>query len=140
MKVADIQVANSRTVFKTILGSCVAVCLWDRVSGLGGMNHFLLPQTFGDTELQKFGDYSTANLISQMYSMGSNSSSIQAKIFGGANIVSVISSPIGENNVSAAKRILKEHNIQIAAEDTGGTRSRFLHFDTLDGKVTVRYK
>ena len=140
LKIGDLQVSNSPKIFKTILGSCVSVCIMDKKSGYCGMNHFLLPQAPADEQTAKYGDYSIRKLISSMKIVVTTSTPLVAKIFGGGNIVSVISDPIGSRNVMMAKQILAENNIEVIAEDTGGTKSRFLNFDTHSGKVTVKYR
>ena len=90
------------------------------------MNHFLLPQAPVDEQSAKYGDYSIRRLISQIKLNASAQTLLIAKIFGGANIVSAIRDPIGDRNVMMAKRILAENRIEIVAEDTGGTKSRFI--------------
>jgi chemotaxis protein CheD len=140
LKIGDVQVSNSPKIFKTILGSCVSVCIWDIKSCHGGMNHFLLPLAPADEQTPKYGDYSIRKLISQIKSTVSPQTPLIAKIFGGGNIVSVIRDAIGDRNVMMAKQILAENNIEIVAEDTGGTRSRFINFDTSNGKILVKYK
>ncbi len=139
LKIADIRVSNSPKIFKTILGSCVSVCIWDPKSGHGGMNHFMLPQAPANEQIPKYGDFAIRKLISLLKSQSSGSTSLIAKVFGGANIVRVIREPIGHKNVVIAKQILYESNIEIVAEDTGGTKSRFINFDTRSGKVLVKY-
>ncbi|MBU3917404.1 chemotaxis protein CheD [bacterium] len=104
------------------------------------MNHFLLPHSHLAEQASKYGDYATRKLISMMRSNGAMHSSLIAKVFGGANVVSSIRHQIGEQNIQMAKQILAENNIEIVAEDTGGFKSRFIHFDTSNGKVTIRYK
>lgn len=140
LKTADVQVSDSPMIFKTVLGSCVSVCLWDRVSGRGGMNHYLLPSSPPNNQTTKYGNHSINKLISLMILQVKNRSSIIAKIFGGAKIIDVISDPVGERNILMAKKILAEHSIQIVAEDTGGKKGRFIYFDTRDGKVLVNYR
>ncbi len=140
LKIGDVQVSNTPIVFKTILGSCVSVCIWDIKSYHGGMNHFLLPLAPADEQSAKYGDYSIRKLILSIKALVPTETSLIAKIFGGANTVAVIRNPIGDKNVKMAKQILAENNIEIVAEDTGGTKSRFIHFDSSSGKILVKYK
>ncbi len=140
LKTTDIMVSRSPKIFRTVLGSCVSVCIWDKHTRCGGMNHFLLPQSQRAEQIAKYGDFATKKLISMVKSNSTMDSSIIAKVFGGANVVSAIKHQIGEKNIQMAKQILAEFNIEIVAEDTGGFRSRFVNFDTSTGKVLIRYK
>jgi chemotaxis receptor (MCP) glutamine deamidase CheD len=88
--------ASSRVT--TILGSCVAVCLWDSRQRLGGMNHFVLPRRRGDNApSQRFGDVAIVTLVEQMLWLGCRIASLRAKLFGGAAVLpfAVGGDPVG---------------------------------------------
>lgn len=89
------------TVLSTVLGSCVATCLWDDRAGWGGMNHFLLPEATGsDAEATLFGAYAVELLINELLKHGASKSSLRAKLFGGGRIVDGLSDIGAKNGVS----------------------------------------
>jgi chemotaxis protein CheD len=123
----------------TILGSCVAVCLWDRVNKIGGMNHFLLPETVNKSNSLKGGIASTRLLIKLMLSKSPNPKNIDARVFGGANRFFKEESflHVGLQNVEAAKNVLFEAGIPIFYHDTGGELGRKIYFNTFTGKIRL---
>lgn len=78
---------SEATVVSTILGSCVAVCLWDRQQGVGGMNHFLLPRCGSSPATLRYGDVAVARLLAAMERLGCQSADVRAKVFGGAAVL-----------------------------------------------------
>ena len=112
----------------TLLGSCVAVCLFDPALKLGGMNHFLLPtQTKAphtDTDMILNGDYSMEVLVNGLLNKGANKGRLVAKAFGGGTILSANQMAIGERNTKFAREWLKRENIPLVASDFGGPWSR----------------
>ena len=120
----------------TLLGSCVAVCLYDPKLRLAGMNHFLLPsrtKTAGDdTDVILAGDYSMEVLLNTMLTKGAQKSRIVAKAFGGGTIVTSILMAIGQRNADFAREWLEREGIHLAAQDFGGAWSRKVIF-TPDG-------
>lgn len=138
----EIFIGVKPTEIATVLGSCVAVCLFDSVQRIGSMNHYLLPLWNGNgLQTPKFGNISIERMIENMENVGCYKVNMEAKLFGGANINTATkeSMMIGKKNVLIAKEILKKHNIRITAEDTGGSTGRriLMHSDT--GKVLMRY-
>ena len=120
----------------TLLGSCVAVCLYDPKLRLAGMNHFLLPSRAksagDDADVILAGDYSMEVLLNTMLNKGAAKQRIVAKAFGGGTIVTSILMAIGERNAEFAKEWLDREGIPLAAQDFGGTWSRKVIF-TPDG-------
>jgi len=112
----------------TLLGSCVAVCLYDPKFKLAGMNHFLLPsrkQTQNDdVDVILSGDYSMEVLLNSMISKGARKDRMVAKAFGGGTIVTSIRMAIGERNAEFAKEWLDREGIRLVASDFGGAWSR----------------
>ncbi len=140
--VGQIYVDSSPSAISTVLGSCVAVCLYDAKLGIGGMNHYLLPFWNGNgLQSPKFGNISIPKLIESMFAHGSTHRTIQAKIFGGAsmNIMATEAMMIGQKNILVAKEILDEYKIAIVAEDVGGQNGRKIQFDLERGKVLLKY-
>jgi len=128
----------------TILGSCVAVCLYDEVLRAGGVNHYLLPEgAQGDTVSTRFATGAMAGLVSRMLALGSSRAHLTAKIFGGACVLEAFrgrrsDDQLGERNATMARRILERYQIAIAAEGVGGARGRKLIFHTDDGAAFVK--
>jgi chemotaxis protein CheD len=126
----------------TVLGSCVAVCLFDPVASVGGMNHFLLPTTpvRGTNDL-RYGNTAMERLITTMQGKGAIVDRIIAKVFGGACVIPGFSGAreaIGTKNVAAAREALTRHGIAIRGEQTGGRRGRKLLFHTGHGAAYVK--
>jgi len=126
----------------TLLGSCVAVCLYDPDVGVAGMNHFLLPsrckQLNEPDDIILAGDAAMANLLNAMLGRGARKSRLIAKMFGGGTIVSNIRMAIGERNVMFAREWLAQENIHLAAADVLGNFSRKIVFDPLTGDAFCR--
>ena len=138
----EVAVASTSTLFATILGSCVSVCLWEPTSGAGGMNHFLLPdQVTNGISTTRFGNVAVTTLLTKLDRLQIPAQKLQAKIFGGASVLDNGVAPrevLGARNVELARVLLTLAGIPIVAEDVGGTRGRKLIFRTGDGAAWVR--
>ena len=123
----------------TILGSCVAVCLFDKKLEIGGINHFMLPLWNGTgLASPKYGNVATEKLIKSMIANGSDVKDLIAKVFGGANQMDS-TMDIGDRNIAIAKEVLENHGIPIVAENTGGSIGRKLRYETNTGKVKMKF-
>jgi len=126
----------------TILGSCVAVCVWDEETGIGGMNHFLLPNFAGrGASSARFGNVAIEMLLNRLSDAGARRYSMRAKLFGGANVLEAlrgVGGSLGRQNVEVARRILLEAQVPVVAEDVEGDRGRKVIFRTNDGTAMVR--
>jgi len=125
----------------TILGSCVAVCLWDPVLRAGGANHYLLPQDVGDgLASARFGSVAIHRLIEGLQALGSQKQDLRAKVFGGACVIDAFAqgTHLGTENADLGLRILRQEGIPVVAEDVGGRRGRKVIFHTDSGLVLVR--
>jgi chemotaxis protein CheD len=129
-------------LIETVLGSCVAVCLWDQTNRIGGMNHFMLPGE--DTSLEnvsgRYGLYSMELLINDMMHRGSRRSLLAAKVFGAGSVMAGVAK---ERSVSTANekfvlQLLGNEGIPIACADLGGESGRRIAFFLDTGKVKVR--
>ncbi|MBB5020826.1 chemotaxis protein CheD [Desulfurispira natronophila] len=142
IKVGEIFVGVRPTEIVTVLGSCVAVCLYDPVERVSALNHYLMPLWNG-SELQspKYGDISIPRLIESMENVGCHVRNIQAKLFGGANLNISTNEQmmIGKRNVVIAKEILQEYRIPIVAQDVEGSRGRRIMVISDTGKVKLKY-
>ncbi len=138
--------ATSRDmVLVTVLGSCVAACLRDRVSGVGGMNHFMLPdcaQQDADSIVglpTRYGTYAMEVLINQVLKMGAKRSNLEAKIFGGGNVLRGFTvSNVGQKNSVFVKEFLALEKIPVVAEDLLDVYPRKVYFFPQTGRVLVR--
>ncbi|HAN77553.1 MAG TPA: chemotaxis protein CheD [Bacteroidales bacterium] len=126
----------------TILGSCVAVCLWDRVLQIGGMNHYMLPLWNGaGLASPKYGNIAIPALVEKLERMGSEKKNLVAKVFGGGEVISTSNSNfnIGARNIVLAQQTLQELNIRIVAHSYGGSSGRKILFYTKTGEVMHRF-
>ncbi len=126
----------------TLLGSCVAVCLFDPKLKLGGMNHFLLPKSTSgknaDVDVILNGDYSMEVLVNGLLNKGAQKSRLVAKAFGGGTIVSSIRMAIGERNSEFAHEWLDREGIRLVASDFNGPWSRKVVFVPQNGDAFCR--
>ena len=126
----------------TILGSCVAVCLWDPVKKIGGINHYLLPAFTGDgVASPRFGNVAIAELLENLISLGCRKRDLQAKLFGGACVIAAFrnrTNHLGWENIQTAEKILGREDIPVVGKDTGGDKGRKLIFHTDDGSAWVK--
>lgn len=127
--------SGQNDVISTVLGSCVATCLWDEQAGIGGMNHILLPQDLSTSTIsQMHGVNAMEVLINAMIKSGAMKSRIRAKLFGGARMVAGLSN-IGERNASFAQEFLRGEGILFEAKNLGGTEARRIQFLPSTGRV-----
>jgi chemotaxis protein CheD len=135
-------VVSKPTRIATLLGSCVAVCLWDRWKKAAGMNHFLLPTgPQSDTANTRYGNVAIDSLIQSIAQLGSKPQTLKAQIFGGGAVVEHLTSAgsnIGEKNIKLAQSQLAKHGIRIAHQDIGGEHGRKIYLDSTTGEVAVK--
>jgi chemotaxis protein CheD len=128
-------------VLTTIVASCVSACLWDRRRRWGGMNHFVLawsPRATVHLERRwTYGDLAIPDLVARLVGMGSRLADLEAKLFGGANLLGG-QGALGTRNVEVAEELLGDMGVPVVARDVGGRRGRKLLFSTTDGGVLVR--
>ena len=127
----------------TVLGSCVAACIRDRVSGIGGMNHFMLPinnETVAAGGAPAcYGIHAMEILIHQLLNMGAQRRNLEAKIFGGGNLIkSFTVDNVGERNAMFVRDYLKLEQIPVVAEDLLGIYPRKIYFLPAQNKVMVK--
>jgi chemotaxis protein CheD len=140
--VAQLKIASSPTVLRTILGSCVGVCIYDRMKKTGGLAHILLPKQTNPDQPEKFADSAVTMLIDLLIKQGCKRDFMSAKIAGGSSMFKFAAkSPlgqIGDHNVEAVKEILEKKKIQLLDEDTGGSVGRVIDFYLEDGRLKIK--
>jgi chemotaxis protein CheD len=125
----------------TVLGSCVSVCLLDPHKKIGGINHYMLPFWNGEgLASPRFGNIAIMKLIDRMLELGSERRHLQAKVFGGGDMLKATHAfmNIGERNAALARDMLRDAKIPIVSADTGGKHGRKLVFNTRTGVVLVK--
>lgn len=141
----DCQVSRGEKAFSTLLGSCVTACIYDWVKGIGGMNHFMLPEHGSldptravSDKSARYGDYAMELLINRSMALGADRKHLVAKLFGGAAMLNGIGSQIGIRNAEFALNYLSLEKIQVVAVDLGGDCARKLCFWPKSGQVELR--
>lgn len=131
-------------VLVTVLGSCVCACIRDKVSGIGGMNHFMLPDSGQDPgnplgDSARYGTYAMEVLINQLLKMGAKRSNFEAKVFGGGAVLRGFTvSNVGERNAEFVLQYLKTEKIRVAAQDLLDIYPRKVYYFPQTGLVRVK--
>lgn len=140
LKQGELAIVSGEMKVFTILGSCVAVVLWDEGTKIGGANHFLLPywNNKGLPDV-RYGDIAITELHDKVILAGAVKRRMVAKIYGGASMLKFDSAVfnVGQRNIEVAKLKLLELNVPIIEEITGGNLGRKILFNPLDGYVKV---
>ncbi|MFB3818741.1 MAG: chemotaxis protein CheD [Candidatus Methylomirabilales bacterium] len=141
--VGDVWASREPVVIGTLLGSCIAACLRDPVSGVGGMNHFMLPEAtdgIGAEHVARFGVQAMELLIGRMQKLGAQRARLEAKAFGGGHVLQIPASATGvpERNIQFIRTFLREEGIPLLAQDLGGHAARQVLFHTGSGRVRLR--
>lgn len=140
----EYYVTGRNMLLVTVLGSCVAACIRDRKTGIGGMNHFMLPEAADETTAiaglpTRYGTYAMEILINQIMKMGGSKSSLEAKVFGGGNVLRGFTvSNIGKKNVDFVRSFLELERIPVVAEDLLDIYPRKVYFFPQTGRVLVK--
>ncbi len=138
----DFFVGDAGFKVRTLLGSCVSITLWHRQARIGAMSHFLLPGASGAQEPDaRYGDDALALMLSELRGAGVRAADCEAKIFGGGNMFPGRRSErtaIGLQNGDAARRLLREHSLNLVAESLFGNGHRQILFDIASGDVWMR--
>ena len=135
---------TSGTLIVTVLGSCVSACIRDRVSGIGGMNHFLLPNDGSGqdnllSDSARYGVYAMEILINHLLKLGARRERLEAKVFGGGNVLKGITSiNVGERNAEFVLDFLRLERIPVIAQDLLDIYPRKVYFFSETGQVLIR--
>jgi len=124
----------------TTLGSCIAACLWDRQARVGGMNHFMLPDGGNDGSASgRYGSYAMELLINEMMKRGASRSTMEAKVFGGGQVIRGMNTlNVGERNTAFVLDYLKTERIAVVSRDVLGVYPRKVCFLPGSGKAMVK--
>lgn len=135
----ELVVVRSATNIRTIVGSCVAVCLWDVHRRVGGLNHYLLPRPLpGQTGDNRFGSVAIVHLIEEVCAAGGRPAGLQAAVVGGGSpLASITVGAVGDDNTAVALEVLNAYQIPVVRQETGGNHGRKLTFNPYTGELTV---
>lgn len=130
----------------TVLGSCVSACVRDRIFGVGGMNHFMLPLSKGDegwgdmdlvSSATRYGNYAMEHMINDILKHGGHKKHLEAKIFGGGNIMAGMTD-VGKKNIDFVRNYLNTEGIPLISEDVGDIHPRKVVYMPHTGKAFVK--
>lgn len=128
-------ITEPNIVLTTILGSCVATCMWDPVAGVGGMNHYLLPGDLESSgESMKYGVNAMELLVNGLLQKGAARGRLQAKLFGGGQVVRNLSD-VGAKNAEFGLKFLQMEGIPCVGQSLGGDRARRIRFWPQTGRA-----
>lgn len=140
--VGEYYVTNKQEIITTLLGSCISVCLIDKISDVYGMNHFLLPgaKSSYNNDCSRLGVNNMEILIKGMLKLGSDIKCMKAKVFGGGKVLRTAGDTIKvhQDNIDFVHEFLYKEGIEIVAENIGGNCGRKIYLDTRDGAVYVK--
>ena len=143
--ISDMKIVNEPEVLISYaLGSCVGICVIDKVMHVAGMAHVMLPYNKNNDKINifKYADTGIGELIKRMEIMGCNRYRMIAKIAGGAKMFEMkgnsIIGNIGERNVEATKKTLEKMRVKLVAADTGENFGRTIIFDSKTGDLTIK--
>ncbi|MBI3581316.1 MAG: response regulator [Nitrospinae bacterium] len=136
----EMAVSLKPAVIATLLGSCVAICLFNKELRAGGMNHYMLPSGNNAESRGKYGDYASPKLIEMMLRLDPEITNLVAHVYGGGAVVGHLSTGagIGEKNIAVALEILEARGIRVTRKDVAGTNGRKIFFNTFTGDVQTR--
>jgi chemotaxis protein CheD len=140
----ELYVSLHGEMVSTVLGSCVSACIRDSVIGIGGMNHFMLPQEAehshswgGDALETRYGNWAMESLINEILKRGGKRGYLEVKLFGGGAVLENMTD-IGKRNIDFVRHFLADEGLRIVAEDLGGKLPRKVLYFPDTGAVRVR--
>lgn len=141
--IADMGVAESPNTLRTILGSCVGICIYDPKAKIGGLSHIMLPSSKKPSNnLKKYADTAIPLMIDEMMKLGADSARMVAKLAGGATMFkhseNSLMGDIGKNNIVSVREILGSLKIPVLTEDVGGDYGRTIDFYLETGELKIK--
>ena len=143
----EYYVTREHEIITTVLGSCISACIRDPLSGVGGMNHFMLPGdenkcmgTWGGRDCleTRYGIAAMETLINDILKQGGRKDRLELKLFGGGRVLAMDVSNVGERNIDFARQFAHAEGYEVLSEDTGGPHPRKVIFFPKTGKVMIR--
>jgi chemotaxis protein CheD len=140
----EYYVTRQEMALVTVLGSCVAACIRDNRSGVGGMNHFMLPDGGADrgtpaSESARYGAFAMEVLVNELLKLGARRPNLEAKVFGGGAVMSGLTQAnVGERNAAFVLEYLRTEGVALAARDLLDIYPRKVYFFPRTGRVVVR--
>jgi chemotaxis protein CheD len=132
-------VTDQDILIMTVLGSCIAACIWDTKAGVGGMNHFMLPEGDSSDTSGRYGSYAMELLINEMIKLGARKESMQAKVFGGGQVMAGFTTMnVGERNTQFVLDYLHTERITLVSKDVLDIYPRKVVFFPTTGKAMVK--
>jgi chemotaxis protein CheD len=129
------------SVITTVLGSCVAACIFDPVAKVGGMNHFLLPgssEKGEDDRSSRYGVFLMEKLLNGLYQKGAIKKRLEVKLFGGAQVIDA-RSDIGKKNAEFARSFIQNEGLTLVSTSLGGLQGRRVEFEPCTGKARQKF-
>jgi chemotaxis protein CheD len=143
LKPGELYISDIPTVVSTILGSCIAVTIFNKRLKTGGICHAMLPRSPYENEYSvfRYADSSIFYMLNKFEMMGIRKDEIEVKVLGGADVIGRINEDtvsIGRKNIEIAMEIIRNENLQLTVSDVGGKMGRKVHFYTHTGKVLLK--
>lgn len=143
VRIADFKTAVSPDILRTVLGSCIGICLYDQEKKMGGLSHIMLPSSDDDNaRKEKYADTAIPLLLEKMEKAGADRKKITAKLVGGATMFKIsvesLIGNIGNRNTEMVRRVLKDYQIKITAEEVGGDFARTIDFYLDSGLIKIK--
>ena len=140
--IGGVHASRDPLLLDTVLGSCIAACIFDPVAAVGGMNHFMLPEGAdpGNPTSARYGVNAMELLISELMKLGGNRKRFQAKVFGGGHVLKIRESLDGipQQNINFVHEFLEAESIPVMCEDIGGYQARRVLFHTKSAKAYLK--
>ncbi len=135
---------NDECIYTT-LGSCISACIRDRVTGVGGMNHFMLPASVGESGWKaaglssstRYGNFAMEHLINEIMKNGGSRQNLEVKIFGGGRIIANMTD-VGMRNIDFARDYIATEGLRVTSEDVGDVFPRMVVYFPVSGRVRVK--
>lgn len=143
LRIGDVFATDRQAIVRTVLGSCIAVCLYDPVSRVGGMNHFMLPRMASSAhalDATRYGEHAMEVLIGSIQRLGGRRERLLAKLFGAGHVLQTKESAqsVPAQNISFIEQFAHEEALQVVSRDLGGFLPRRVHFQPHSGRVLVK--
>lgn len=135
---------NDECIYTT-LGSCISACIRDRVTGIGGMNHFMLPASAGDdgwraaglSASTRYGNFAMEHLINEILKNGGSRQNLEVKLFGGGRILANMTD-VGKRNIDFARDYIQTEGLHVTSEDVGDVFPRMVVYFPATGKARIK--